>query len=87
MRLGEDLWREEEKLSQRGSPQRAKHHLSPRVPPDGAGWFTSPRVRLLTPDFCPRQKTQKGFFENQIFYFCNPPKLFEAALMWEVNDK
>lgn len=48
MRLGEDLWREEERLSQRGIPQRAKHHPSPRVPPDGPGWFTSTRVLLLT---------------------------------------
>lgn len=48
MRPGEDLRREEEKLSQRGIPQCAKHHLSSSVSPRCSWVAAGPRVLLLT---------------------------------------
>lgn len=55
MRLGEDLWREEEKLSQRGTPQRAKHHPSSRVSPRCSWVVYKPTCAAfnLTLNFCP----------------------------------
>lgn len=69
MRLGEDLWREEEKLSQRGTPQRAKHHPSSRVSPR-CSWVVYKPTRSafsLTLNFFPRhhqvenQYSERGF--------------------------
>lgn len=66
MRLGEDLWREEEKLSQRGTPQRAKHHPSSRVSPRCSWVVYKPTCAAfnLTLNFCARHHRVENQYQN-----------------------